>query len=238
MAAGDPAPGDEAIRARPAYAPVPAGAMRVRLVQPAALSEDELAEWRRFQRGDRLLQSPYLCPEFVRIVAGLRPGVEVAVVEQGGRPVAFFPFRRRGRVASPVAGKLSDCQAVIAAPGWEWDARALIRACGLTVYDFTFLRAAQRSFVPFHRRVVSSHVIGLADGFEAYARGRRAAGRDVIAKTVAQMRSLERQAGPVRFTMHDPDPRSLHRLIGWKREQYRTTGAMDAFPVRWPVELL
>lgn len=236
----EPAP--PAIRAA---APERVGRTQVSLVRPEALTEAQLAEWRRFQHGQPLLESPYLCPEFTRIVAGLRPGVLVAVAEEGGRPRAFFPFRRRGRVGIPVGGQLSDCQAVLAEPGWEWDASALVRACGLSVYDFTALRAAQRAFAPFHRGVTPSHVIDLRNGFEDYVREQREAGRGVRDpfsgrphQTLGRIQRLEKQVGPLRVAVHDPDPRSLHLLIRWKREQYRRTGVRDVFSARWTVELL
>jgi CelD/BcsL family acetyltransferase involved in cellulose biosynthesis len=145
-------------------------------------------------------------------------------------------------VGRPVGGGLSDCQAVVAAPGWSFDARALIRGAGLSVYSFTQLRAEQRPFAPFHRNLTGSPVIDLTgDGFDAYARERRAAGRNAVTQAVSHARRLALQLGPLRFVMHDPDPRSLHRLIEWKRQQYRRDrwgGALDVFSHRWAVELL
>lgn len=213
--------------------------MRVSIVAPRELGEAELATWRRFLADDPSLASPYLRPEFTRLVAEVRKDVRVAVVEDGGAVRAFLPFQRRGRVGRPVAGGLSDCQALIAAPGWECDARALVRASGLAVFDFTHMRAGQRAFAPFHRRVADSHVIALgAGGFEGYARERKGAGHAVVAQTLSHARRLERRLGPLRFVLHDPDPRTLHRLIAWKRRQYRATGALDVFAHPWTVALL
>jgi CelD/BcsL family acetyltransferase involved in cellulose biosynthesis len=216
--------------------------VRVSVLRPEELDEGRLAAWARFQDGDPMLASPFLRPEFTRLAALARPDVMAAVVEEDGEPRGFFPFQRRRRSGRPVGGGLSDCQAVVAAPGWDFDARALVRAAGLAVYEFTQMRAGQRPFAPFHRKVVESPVIDLADGgFDAYARGRRAAGRNVVTQTMSHARRLERQLGPLRFVMHDPDPRSLRRLIEWKRRQYqrdRWGGALDVFSHRWAVELL
>jgi CelD/BcsL family acetyltransferase involved in cellulose biosynthesis len=99
--------------------------------------------------------------------------------------------------------------------------------------------AAQRPFAPFHGAVRVSPVIGLGEGgFDAYARERRAAGHAVVTQTLSHARRLARRLGPLRFAMHDPDPRSLHALIAWKRDQYRATGALDVFARRWTAELL
>lgn len=212
--------------------------LRLKYVDPADITDDQLALWRSFQRSDPLLESPYLSLEFARIVASIRKGVTVAVLEVDGEVVGFLPFLRRGRIGHPLAGNLDDCQAIIAAPGREWDPPTLVRAAGLSVYDFTYLRAAQRPFVPFHRRSAPSHVIDLAEGYDAYVRERAAAGHHVLNKrTREKARSLERR-GPLRFKMHDPDPRSLRRLLDWKSQQYRRNRLQDRFARRWTVELL
>lgn len=221
------------------------GRTRVSVLRPQDLTENHLAEWRRFQSHSPALESPYLSPDFVRIVDGVRPGVLVAVAEEEGRVAGFFPFQRRGRVGKPVGGPLSDCQAVIAAPWWEWDPPSLVRAAGLSVYDFTNLRTEQRPFEPFHRAVDTSHTIDLTRGFDAYVHECRERGRDLPGKpfgmphqAMARARSLERQAGPLRVVMHDPDPQSLRLVIAWKSEKYRRTGVPDAFAHRWTVDLL
>lgn len=216
--------------------------MRVSVLRPEELAGGQLTAWARFQDGDPQLASPFLRPEFAQIAALVRRDVMTAVVEENGELRAFFSFQRHRRSGRPVGGGLSDCQAVVAAPGWNFDARALVRAAGLALYEFTHLRAGQRSFAPFHRKVVASPVIELADGgFDAYAEERRASGRNVVTQTMSHARRLERQLGPLRFVMHDPDPRPLHRLIEWKRRQYqreRWGGALDVFSRRWTVELL
>ncbi|WP_368414697.1 GNAT family N-acetyltransferase [Falsiroseomonas sp.] len=222
-----------------------ARAPSVTLVAPPDLDEADLAAWRRFQGQDTALASPFLCPDFTRIAAEVRRGVEVAVMRQDGAALAFLPFERRGRTGGPVAGAMSDCQAVLADARLDLDVRALVRAAGLSVHDFTFAREAQAPFRPFHRSLCTSHLIDLSAGFEAYLRERREAGRflpdgssGLPHHALQRARRLERQAGPLRFALHDPDPATLRRLIDWKRQHYRRTGAPDVFARRWTVELL
>jgi len=215
--------------------------VRVSVLRPEELDERRFAAWARFQGGDPLFASPFLRPEFTQLAALVRPDVVVAVLEEDGALRGFFPFQRHRRSGRPVGGGVSDCQAVVAAPGWDFDARALVRAAGLAVYEFTQMRAGQRPFAPFHREVVASPVIDLEGGFDAYAWERRAAGRNVVTQTMSHARRLERQLGPLRFVMHDPDPRSLRQVIDWKRRQYRRDrwgGALDVFSRRWTVDLL
>ena len=67
--------------------------------------------------------------------------------------MGFFPFELCGPIAKPIARELSDCQAVIADPTWNWDPTDLISAPGLAVYDPTYHRAQQVPLQPFHRGV-------------------------------------------------------------------------------------
>lgn len=154
-----------------------------------------------------------------------------------GRITGFFPFLRRGQVGRPLVGNLDDCQAVIAAPEWEWDAQALVRAAGLSVYEFTNLRATQHPFAPFHRRATLSHIIDLSEGYDVYMRERATTGHRALSKIAKKARRLK-QHGPLRFTLHDPDPRSLRLLLDWKSEQYLRSRLPDIFARRWAVELL
>ena len=218
----------------------------VSLLDPAELTTRHLAAWRNFQHLSPALESPYLTPEFLRIAARVRPGVQVAVAEEGRGIAGFFPFeRRRGDIGRPVGGPFSDVQAVLAAPWWDWDPRQFVRAAGLSVYDFTFQRMEQRPFCPFARAKKVSHTIDLSRGFDAYvaecreqARGRAALSSGLPHQTLARARKLARQFGPLRFTMHEPDPAVLRLVLRWKSAQYRRTGLFDAFALRWTTELL
>ena len=218
---------------------------RFRFVAPEDLTPAEIAAWRRFQASDPDLDSPYLTPEFVRLAAALRRGVTVAIAEADGQPSAFLPFERRGGVGRPVAGAVNDCQAVVAAPGWRWDPRKLLRAGGLGMLDFTGLRASQRPLAPFHRAVVPSPIVDLSRGYAAYVEERRAAASQMAGgmsglphHAPARAKQAERQLGPLRFTLHDPDPAMLRRVLAWKSEQYRRSGIPDAFAWPWVVTLL
>ena len=213
--------------------------MRVSVLRPDELSAAHIALWRRFQDEDPLLASPYLSPEFSQLVAAFRPAVRVAVLHEGERPMGFFPFQRRAeRVGKPVGIPLSDCQAVVAAKGYSWDAAALVSACGLDRFDFSDLLAAQQPFAPFHRATATSHAIDLSRGYVAYVAERRTAGTWAFKKTAGSARRLAREVGPLRFVLHDPDPAALRTLIDWKSRQYRVTRAPDVFAYDWTVRLL
>jgi len=216
---------------------------RVQCVDPHELTEAHLSEWRSFQSSNPALASPFLTPEFQLLVSELRPNVEVAVFEENGRIAGFLPFERQGRIGKPVGGALSDCQAVIAAPWWNWNPIDLVRGIGLSVYDFTHHRGEQAQLKPFHCVLERSHTIELERGFAAYVEECRLRGSGNMSgaphTTLARKRRLERQLGPVRFEMYDFEPCSLRQLIAWKSLQYnRARHPSDAFARPWTVSLL
>jgi len=67
--------------------------MHVKVVSPHELTELHRTEWRRLQRLDPVLESPYLCPEFVSIASQIRPGIIVAIAEQP-IPEGIIPGKR------------------------------------------------------------------------------------------------------------------------------------------------
>jgi CelD/BcsL family acetyltransferase involved in cellulose biosynthesis len=226
--------------------------IHVNVIRPHELSEDHLTEWRRLQRLDPVLENPYLCPEFMRIAAEVRPGVVIAVGEECGRAAAFLPMQLRGDVAGPVGCPLSDCQAIIAAREWEGDPRDLIRAAGVSAYDFNYQRM-QGPLAPYHRGAVfPSPVINLSNGFDAYVAVMRDRARNSVEtssgrphQTMKRARRIERKVGPLHFTMHEADATALTTLLMWKRQQYQGSGRLlfsqrvpDIFSFGWTVELL
>jgi CelD/BcsL family acetyltransferase involved in cellulose biosynthesis len=212
--------------------------MKVEIVDPRRMPEEMRERWLGLQRQDPTADSPFLSPGFAAIAADVRPGVEVAVLSEGGEALAFLPFERHGAVGRPVGAWLSDRQGVVAAPGVRLDAAALLRAAGLLVYDFTAVHADQPAFRAHHASTAVSYAIDLGRGFDGYARARRAEGSEAVGQTEARARRLGRAHGPVRFAMHDPDPAVLERLIAWKRAQYRATGVLDALAFPWARDLL
>lgn len=111
--------------------------MRVSVVRPGELGPDDIASWRAMQSSTPSLANPFLSPEFTVAVGEFRPSARVAVLSDGPDVVGFFPFER-GRLGAgmPIAAGLTDCQGVIHAPGLEWDARELLRACRLSHVAF------------------------------------------------------------------------------------------------------
>lgn len=213
----------------------------LRLLRPDQMTARDLAAWSQWQEADPAFASPFLRPEFAAVVGTVRDDVVVASIGPEESPQAFLAFQKHGRTGLPLGGGLSDCQAIVAAPGWRCESGALLGALGLARLDLTRLVVARGGLVPGQGRLVPAPLIRLDGGFEAYARARRAAGSQAVTQTLSHARRLERALGPLRFVPHDPDPRMLHRLIAWKRAQYarpRWGGALDPLARPWAVALL
>ena len=71
--------------------------MKVTLIPGPKLDDEIVRIWVCLQQANPDLASPYFHPEFTRIIASVRDGVEVAVIEDGGRVVALFPFQRESK---------------------------------------------------------------------------------------------------------------------------------------------
>lgn len=222
---------------------------RITIVPPAQMDRPTVDSWAAMLRDSPELDSPFLGPGFASAVAQVRDGVQVAVVQEGARPVGYFAFQRHalglgaplaayGRfpVASPLG--MSDHQAVVTAPGVRIDPLALVRACDLGCWSFDHLIVRDDGFAPFRTAVRESPVIGIASGHDAWAARQRDSGSRLIPELARKRRRLEREVGPVRFETHSANTEHLGTLMALKRDQYRRTGAPDRLGVRWVADLI
>lgn len=213
--------------------------MQISVVRPFELGQNEIAAWRCMQRETAALASPFLCPEFALAVGGFRQGARVAVLSDGPELAGFFPFeRRRLGIGVPIGAGLNDCQALIHAPGVEWDPRELLRACQVSVWQFDNLIACQRPFERYMTTVFPAPVIDLTGGFEVYAKKLRIRSPKFCREIGRKARRLEREAGELRFVADSRDPAELRVLMDWKADQYHRHGAIDIFDRRWVAEFM
>ncbi|HEX2313977.1 MAG TPA: GNAT family N-acetyltransferase [Thermomonospora sp.] len=213
--------------------------MKISVVRPAELGPAEIARWRTLQQSDPELGNPFLAPEFALGVGRFRPGARVAVVEDGGGTAAFFPFEHgRAGVGHPIGSGLTDLQGLVAPPGLRLDARDLLRACDLGVWDFDHLLAHQPTFAPYHRVRRVEPVMDLSGGFEAFAEEMRRAAPKTYKTIRYKERRLGREAGEVRYVFDCRDEAELDRLMAWKSAQYTRTGRVDRFARPWIVALV
>ena len=174
--------------------------MRISVIRPDELGPGDIAAWHTMQRSTASLANPFLCPEFAIAVSRVRPAARVAVLTDGPSLLGFFPFERRGLgVGVPIAAELTDCQGLIHAPGAEWDARELLRACRISVWQFDHLVDGQQPFEAYRSAVNPSPTIDLADGFDSYFKKLRAESPRFCSGLARRTRNLEREGRPDPF---------------------------------------
>jgi CelD/BcsL family acetyltransferase involved in cellulose biosynthesis len=146
--------------------------VRFEILRPGELGESELTRWRALQDATPVLANPFLSPEFTLAVGLFRTDARVAVLSDGDGIAGFLPFERHTLgVGRPIGAGLTDCQGLIGPSGLDFDVRALLRACHLSVWEFDHLLAEQAAFAPYHAETRSEPVMDLSEGFEAYADG-------------------------------------------------------------------
>jgi CelD/BcsL family acetyltransferase involved in cellulose biosynthesis len=211
----------------------------ISIVRPAELGPAEVAAWRSFQYATDLLANPFLSPDFAIAVGRHRPGARVAVLEDGREITGFLPFERRGLgLGVPIAAGVTDLQGLVHAPKADWDPRALLRACGVSAWQFDHLVAGQKPFERYQHGQAASPVIDLARGYDAYYQDLKSRWPRFCSNLNRRARKLEREVGPARFVLDSQDVAGLHTLMAWKSDQYQRTGRLDRFAQPWVVELL
>ncbi|MFD7503290.1 GNAT family N-acetyltransferase [Streptomyces sp. NPDC059850] len=218
--------------------------MDIRVYRPGELTAADRAIWTAMQtqahlQGAPQLANPFLSPEFALALGHCRRGVRIAVLREDGEAVGFFPFQRtRFGVGRAIGLGLSDAQGLVHRPGFQWDARELLRACGLAVWEFDHLVEGQKPFEVSARGAFGSPVIDVDRGYEAYLAQLRSRSPKFIRSTLAKERKLGREVGEVSYVHDERDPAVLRTLMGWKSAQYRRTGRSDRFAHPWIIRLL
>ena len=161
------------------------------------------------------------------------------MLEERGTVAGFFPFQRSAwNVGRPVGSRLSDLQAVIAEPGWEWRPEELVRCCHLNAWEFYLLAAAPPGLKPHCLQTADALYADLSNGFEHYRQQKRQAGSEKFKQVAKLARRAERQIGTLRFVHDTREPAVVAQLMAWKTDQYRRTHAVNVLAFGWVVELL
>ncbi len=213
--------------------------MRISVVHPAELGPAEIAAWRSFQYSSAPLANAFLSPDFTMAVGRVRPSARVAVLHDGNDIAGFFPHERRGPGwGMPIAAGLTDFQGLVHAPGADWDPRALLKACGVSVWQFDHLVPGQKPFERCQTAVAASPMIDLTQGYDAYFQALRTKTNKFCTDVRRKTRKIEKEVGALRFVPDSRDDTDLQTLMAWKSAQYQRTGRIDRFNQPWVVRLV
>ncbi len=196
-----------------------------------ALGQRDRETWRALAAPNGRLTSPYLLPEFADLIDAERGDVRVIIAEENSAPVGYFACHQPdGGVVRPVGAPLSDYQGFVAAPGVSIHPHALLEAAGASalVYDNWTGAAPGRT-----RERAGSAVIDLSAGAAAWMETRKGLHKSHFKKIAQRKRKAEREFGEVRIVFGDPLGERYAALKAWKSAQYRASGLVDLFSVRW-----
>ncbi|MBB2911548.1 CelD/BcsL family acetyltransferase involved in cellulose biosynthesis [Streptosporangium becharense] len=210
----------------------------VSVIRPSELGPSEIDAWREMQRAQPHLANPFLSPEFTIGMGEVSGRVRVAVIQDGEGIVGFFPYEERSGVATAVGAWVSLCQGLIHRPGADFDLEALMKACGLHVWEFGCLVVEQPWFGPFTTVSHDAAVMDLSDGYPAYI-DRLTKRSPKFMKTMRyKERKLGREAGEVSFVFAEKSEDQLRLVREWKSAQYARMGRADRFGKTWVVRLV
>lgn len=213
--------------------------MNVTVVPAGELSPEHVAAWSRIQEAEPTLSSPFFRPEFTRLVASVRDDVEVAVFEQAGKPVGFFPFHRDKRnVARPVGLDLSDYEGVVIPGSMPWTAEQLLQGCRLEAWRFRHLVVTQKAMLRYHSVVGETSYLDLSQGFEVFQNEKQRSGQRTIRRAQQKLRKIEREVGRVQLVGQTHDETVLTQLLKWRMEEYRQCGCVNYLAEEWTREVL
>lgn len=210
--------------------------MRVETLHPDELTDGDIAAWRTLLAADAELSSPYLTPDWAKLVARHRSDVRIAVWrDHAGAARGFLPVQVSGALAAmPVGGPVCDYQGVIAARDAALDLAAAAKALGVGRID---LPAGLRNNAVGSCLLAedAGHVVRFADGWDGWCAERQAAGSKVVSRARKRLSKLTRDhdKGAVVFEPFSTDVSAFDTLIAWKREQMNRTGVTDIFEHAW-----
>ncbi|MFG1944417.1 GNAT family N-acetyltransferase [Nonomuraea sp. NPDC048826] len=207
-------------------------------LHPRELSTSEIGAWRDMQRGQSHLDNPFLSPDFTLAMGEVTDRVRVGVIRDDDGIAGFFPYEERSGVGTAAGAWVSLCQGVIHRPGATFDAGALLRGCGLHVWEFGCLVRQQPWFAPYVTLTQDAAVIDLADGYPAFLEGLRERSPKFLKTTLYKERKLGRDVGEVTSAFTVGSAEEFRLLRAWKSEQYERSGRADRFARPWVVELV
>lgn len=209
--------------------------MRVDLVPISEMNESYVARWHELQDADPSYDNAFLSPEFARAVDRARPGVEVAVFEDGA--AGFLPFERTGRNVSALGLGLADAQGAVMANGAEVPWRDFLLAAKAGLIDFDHLIGPQAT-KELHSWSVTSPIVDLPDGVSAYEAERLVSHKERFKGFERKAKRMARELGEVTFTYDAFSEEAFAKLIEWKSAHYRRSGYVNIYKDDWYVSFL
>lgn len=211
--------------------------LRCETIKADALTPQDRQAWIAMAMATGL-DSPLLHPEFAETVAAVRSDVEFALFRDARGLAAVFAYHRRpGGFARPIGSAFSDVHSILRRDDISTRDEELLALAGISRARFAALYTPDQP-----------PAAGLSPVGPSRAAIKRTTGAALIAELQAEhpkrykdfrrrLRKLETEIGELTLERCE-DANTLHRLIAWKRAQFRQTGRHDVLAPRWTTRLM
>lgn len=210
--------------------------MRFETIHPRELSASDAALWRAHQMADPALASPYLTPDWAKLIGAVRDDTRICVIQDGA---AFFGAQRHSRFAAMGLGApIADYQGVVGMPDLPVNGAELCRALKVGRIDLTHAPVGQavlKGAVVGQEGSWIADVAGGRDLYEAALKQRRS---EFVRQTDKKQRKLERDHGHVEFRAQSPERADFETLLAWKNAQLRRSGQPEIWATPWIAQTL
>lgn len=209
--------------------------MRIEVIHPSELGPSEIRAWRALQAH----KSPYLTPDWARLVGERRPDARIAVISEGWDLAGFLPVQRRSRFAAMGLGApIADYQGLIGPADLPVSAADLCRALKVGRIDLTHVPAGQAFFAAHEAGREGSWLAETGAGLEAWRAAQKARRPEFIRQTDKKYRKLAKERGELVFTPLSRRRGDFEQMLAWKGLQLRRSGQPAIWSTRWVSEVL
>ncbi len=207
------------------------------LLRISEMSETDWAAWAQIRADNTALKSPYLHPEYTKLLAELRPDVSVICrYDEDGTPVAFLPIQGQ-RFARPVGAPMSDYHGIITRDDTlTYD--DLLADAGVGAFHYSCAIDPSRLRAPeiLTKSVTSAIDIDITP--DAWRAERDGSYRRHLKSNRRRTRKAEDAVGTPRVELFSRDIDVYRTLIEWKRKKFSETGKYDVLSAEWTQALI
>ncbi len=210
--------------------------MRLETIHPRELSASDAALWRAHQLADPALQSPYLTPDWAKLIGAVRDDARVCVIQDGA---GFFGAQRLSRFAAMGLGApIADYQGVVGVPGLPVNRADLCRALQVGRIDITHAPAGQKLLQGAVAGQEGSWIINTAGGRDLYEAALKERRGEFVRQTDKKRRKFERDHGALEFRAQSPERADFESLLSWKNAQLKRSRQPEIWTAPWVAQTL
>lgn len=210
--------------------------MRLETVHPRELSASDAALWRAHQMTDPALRSPYLTPDWAKLMGEVRDDARVCVIQDGA---GFFGVQRLSRFAAMGLGApIADYQGVVGLPDLAVNRADLCRSLQVGRIDITHAPAGQSLLKGAVAGQDGSWIANVAGGRDLYEAALKERRSEFVRQTDKKRRKLEREHGDIEFRAQSSERADFETLLAWKNAQLKRTGQPEIWGAPWVSQAL